>query len=202
MAKWGTFFRNGRGVHQGDPLSPLLFDFVVEALDAVLSKASGAEHIWGVVPHLIPGGVTHLQYADDTIIMIQPEALDITNLKFLLQCFESMLGLRINFHKSEVLVLGDPDLGQLRIANMLNCKQETFPFTYLGLPIGERALLASDWGPVTAKVVKRADPWMCKFMSSAARLTLINACLSSLPLHAMGVCLLGDGVHQNMNKYR
>ena len=39
-------------------------------------------------------------------------------------------------------------------------------------------------------------------MSSAARLTLINACLSSLTLHAMGVWLLGDGVHQVMNKHR
>ena len=39
-------------------------------------------------------------------------------------------------------------------------------------------------------------------MSSAARLTLTNACLSSLPLHAMGVCLLSDGVHKTMDEHR
>ena len=54
--------------------------------------------------------------------MIQPDDLAIANLKFILLCFESLSGLRINFHKSEVMVLGSPDLEQQRIANMLNCK--------------------------------------------------------------------------------
>jgi hypothetical protein len=58
-----------QGVCQGDPISPLLFNFVVDALDAILSKARAAGHIQGVVPHLIPGGVSHLQCADDTIIL-------------------------------------------------------------------------------------------------------------------------------------
>jgi hypothetical protein len=44
----------------------LLFDFVADALDAILYKAKLAGHIEGVVPHLIPGGITHLQYADET----------------------------------------------------------------------------------------------------------------------------------------
>ncbi|XP_071674451.1 uncharacterized protein [Lolium perenne] len=198
----GNFFRNGRGVRQGDPLSPLLFDFVVEALASILDKAKEAGHISGLIPHLIPGGVSHLQYADDTIIMLQPDDLAIANLKYILLCFENMSGLRINFHKSEVMVLGGDETEGTRIANMLNCKRGTFPFTYLGLPVSDRALLASDWGPLTNKVAKRADPWMGKLMSSAARLTLINACLSSLPLHAMSVCLLGEGVHGLFDKAR
>jgi mannosylglycoprotein endo-beta-mannosidase len=52
----GNFFRNGRGVRQGDPLSPLLFDFVVEALASILDRAREAGHISGLIPHLIPGG--------------------------------------------------------------------------------------------------------------------------------------------------
>jgi hypothetical protein len=51
-----------RGVRQGDPISPLLFDFVEDALDVILSKARAAGHIQGVVPLLIPGGVSHLEY--------------------------------------------------------------------------------------------------------------------------------------------
>nr|XP_051201554.1 uncharacterized protein LOC127315064 [Lolium perenne] len=141
-------------------------------------------------------------YADDTIIMLQPDDLAIANLKYILLCFENMSGLRINFHKSEVMVIGGDETEGTRIANMLNCKRGTFPFTYLGLPVSDRALLASDWGPLTNKVAKRADPWMGKLMSSAARLTLINACLSSLPLHAMAVCLLGAGVHGLFDKAR
>jgi hypothetical protein len=52
----GPYFRNKRGVRQGDHLSPLLFDFVADALDAILVRAREAGHIQGVVPHLIPGG--------------------------------------------------------------------------------------------------------------------------------------------------
>jgi hypothetical protein len=53
------------------PLSPLLIDLEEEPLDVILKKAKGAGHIRGVIPHLILGEVTQLQFVDDTIIMIQ-----------------------------------------------------------------------------------------------------------------------------------
>ena len=130
----GHFFRNKRGVRQGDPISPLLFDFIADALARMLSLAMRAGHIKGVVPNLIPGGVSHLQYADDTILLIQNEEQSIINLKFLLICFELLSGLKINFAKSEVIVMGVPNVEQARVANMFNCKTGSFPFTYLGYP--------------------------------------------------------------------
>jgi hypothetical protein len=70
----------------------LLFNFIGEALSYILSAAMGAGHIHGVVPHLVPGGISHLQYADDTLILIQNNTEDIRNLKFLLMCFEDISG--------------------------------------------------------------------------------------------------------------
>uniref|UniRef100_A0A453S1J2 Reverse transcriptase domain-containing protein n=1 Tax=Aegilops tauschii subsp. strangulata TaxID=200361 RepID=A0A453S1J2_AEGTS len=68
----GTFFQASRGVKQGDPVSPLLFNLAVDALAGILDKAKLAGHLKGVVSHLIPdGGVTHLQYADDAMIMVE-----------------------------------------------------------------------------------------------------------------------------------
>jgi hypothetical protein len=87
-------------------------------------------------------------------------------------------GLRINFHRSEVMALGASAEEHQRIANMLNFKKGFFPFTYLGLPISNRALSTLDWGMLMTKVGKRADP-MGKFMSSAARLSLATVRLIS-----------------------
>jgi hypothetical protein len=88
-------------VRQGDPISPLLFDLVVDALPLIRSG-----HIHGVIPHLLPGGITHLKYADETMILIQKDDMSVTNLKFLLFCFKLLSGLKINYHKSEVIVMG------------------------------------------------------------------------------------------------
>jgi hypothetical protein len=55
-------------------------------------------------------------------------------------CFEEMSGLKINYHKSEVIVLGQSTEIQHRVADMLNCKLGAFPFVYLGLPISDRKL--------------------------------------------------------------
>jgi hypothetical protein len=119
----GPYFRNKRGVRQGGPISPLLFDFVADALDIILSQARASGNIQGVVPHLIPEGVTHLQYADDTMIMIQNTDLSLINLKFILLCFELLSGMKINFHKSEVIVMGCDREEQARVARLLNYKQ-------------------------------------------------------------------------------
>jgi hypothetical protein len=54
------------------------------------------------------GGVTHLQFADDRVIRLETDEDSIENTKFLLYCFENMSGLKINYHKSEVIVLGSP----------------------------------------------------------------------------------------------
>jgi hypothetical protein len=48
----GPFFRSFKGVKQGDPLSPLLFNFLADALSAMLTVASRAGDITGLVPHL------------------------------------------------------------------------------------------------------------------------------------------------------
>jgi hypothetical protein len=92
-------------------------------------------HILLIVNHLIPEGVSHLQYIDDTIIIIKKNDLQLANLKFILLCFQAMSGLKINLNKSEVMLLGCPFIEQLRMANMLNYKLGSFPIKNLGIPI-------------------------------------------------------------------
>jgi hypothetical protein len=63
-------FQTMKGLRQEDPLSPLLFNIVVDML-AILIKCAKAEgQIEGVVPHLVDDGLSILQYADDTLIFL------------------------------------------------------------------------------------------------------------------------------------
>ena len=85
------FFRTYKGPRQGDPLPPLLFNLVGDALAAILNLANARGEIKGLVPHLVGGGLTHLQYADDTVIFLANSKDNLTRMKFMLYCFEAML---------------------------------------------------------------------------------------------------------------
>jgi hypothetical protein len=79
----GPYFKSYKGLRQGDPLSPLLFHFVVDALANILETAKSNGVIHGLVPHLVHGGgVSHLQYADDTVLFVEKRDEDILHLKF------------------------------------------------------------------------------------------------------------------------
>jgi hypothetical protein len=110
----------------------------------ILELAREVVQIKGHVDHLIPGIVSHLQYADNTMIMIAPDDISIVNLKFLLLCFENMACLKINFSKSEVGLVGFDQWEQRRIANLLNWKLGSFPIISLGLPGSDQRLSLKD----------------------------------------------------------
>jgi hypothetical protein len=72
----------------------------------MLDSAKSAKEIKGRVPHLIEGGITNHQYADDTIFFLNMNDQSIIHTKFLLYCFENMSGLKINYQKSKIFALG------------------------------------------------------------------------------------------------
>jgi hypothetical protein len=126
--------------------------------------------------------------------------MDIVNLKFLLLCFEEMSGLRINFDKSEVVILGYAPEDQQRIVDNLNCRLSSFPITYIGMPIWDTRILIKDLDPLVGRVRTKGEPWRGRFTSKGSKNVLIDSCLSSPPMHIMGLYLLPEGVHDTFDK--
>jgi hypothetical protein len=50
--------------------------------------------------------------------------------------------------------------------------------------MADRSLTMAEWEALVGTGGHRVEPWQGRFMSSAARLTLINSSLSSLAIYA------------------
>jgi hypothetical protein len=55
-----SFFQSKKGLRQGDPLSPLLFNIVADMLAILVNRAKDEGQVDGVVPHLVDGGLSIL----------------------------------------------------------------------------------------------------------------------------------------------
>jgi hypothetical protein len=101
----------------------------------MIAQAQEAGLITGLVPHLIEKGVVILQYADDTIILIQDDMEQIIHMKLILYMFEAMSGLKINFQKSEIMMVLHDDEKKMLYSNIFGCQLGDWPIKYLGVPV-------------------------------------------------------------------
>jgi hypothetical protein len=63
----GHYFQTKKRLRQGDPLSSMLFNIVVDMLAILIGRAKDNGQVGGLIPHLVEGGISILQYVDDTI---------------------------------------------------------------------------------------------------------------------------------------
>jgi hypothetical protein len=110
-----------------------------------------------------------------------------------------MSGLKINYHKSEILVFGAEEEEKHVLANMLNCKMGQMPMKYLGFPISDRSLGAGAFGSIVEKMRKKLQPWKGKHLSYGGRLILTNSSLSSMPTYMMGMFNIPEIIHSQMD---
>ena len=80
-----------------------------------------------------------LQYADDTIFL-QDDYESACNLKYILCLFEQMSGLKINFHKSEIVLFGAVADKKQEYSRIFTCPVGELPMRYLGLPIDKKRI--------------------------------------------------------------
>jgi hypothetical protein len=130
--KVGPYFASYKGVRQGDPFAPFLFNMAANSLSKMMYLAQQNGLITGLADNLVEKGIAILQYADDTILLIQDSEEQAVNLKLMLYIFESMSGLKINFEKSEVMMILDDEVKAHNFASLFNCQQGSWPIKYLG----------------------------------------------------------------------
>jgi hypothetical protein len=100
----------------------------------MLDKAAKSGLVQGVLRDFRKGGILSLRYVDDTILFSSSDPLHLNNLKHTIMWFEQISGMRVNFHKSEVIALNVDEIETSRIANIFSCPVGSFPLKYLGVP--------------------------------------------------------------------
>ena len=103
------FFQSSRGLRQGDPLSLYLFVIAMEVFSSMLRRAISGSYLsgWKVSGRRGEGmQISHLLFADDTLVFCEESLDQMTYLSWLLMWFEACLGLRINLEKSEMIPVG------------------------------------------------------------------------------------------------
>ena len=151
-------------------------------LTIMIERAKTDGQIEGVVPHLVDGGLSILQYADDTILFMEHDLDKAANLKLILSAFEQLSGLKINFHKSELFCFGDAQDAAAQYAEIFGCEQVQFPIMYLGIPIHYRKLTNVEWKHVEERLPARLSSWKGKLLSLGERLVFINSVLAHMVL--------------------
>jgi hypothetical protein len=198
----GHYFQTKKGVRQDNPLSPILFNIVVDVLAILIARAKDNGLFRGLVPNLVDDGLSILQYADDTILFMENGLEEAKNMKLLLCAFEQLSGLKINFHKSEILCYGNArELGR-EYSEIFGCDIGNLPFRYLGIPMHHRKLRNSDRKEVEERFQKRLSGWKVKMLSVGGRLVLINSVLSNLSMFMLSFFEVPRGVFEKLDYYR
>jgi hypothetical protein len=200
----GHYFQTKKGLRQGDPLSPMLFNIVVDMLAILIARAKEDGQVGGLIPHLIEGGVSILQYADDTILFLEQDLEKAVNMKLILCIFEQLSGLKINFHKSEIFCFGKAKEVEDQYRQIFGCESGSLPFKYLGVPIHYRKLRNAEWYPIECCFAGKLGCWKGKMLSygDRDRLVLINSVLSSLPMFMFSFFEVPVGVRKRFDYYR
>lgn len=180
-----SYFKTGKGLRQEDPLSPFLSNLGGDGLSKMLTEATSKGLTKGLLEDFRPGGIISLQYADDTILFSKAEESVLRNLKCVLMWYEQISGMRINFHKSELVPLNLEEEEAHRLAHVFSCPLGSFPIKYLGVPLHYDNLSKEDIQPLVDKMLKKIAGWRGRLLSLAARAMLLKTCLASIPVYLL-----------------
>jgi hypothetical protein len=98
-----------------------------------------------------------VQYADDTLLILEACPIQFAALKNLLQTFDAATGIKVNYSKSCMLPINVSDQTTSFLANTFGCAADSLPFAYLGLPLGDARPSIQDLSPIVDQMERRLN---------------------------------------------
>jgi hypothetical protein len=125
----------GRGLRQGDPLSPYLFILCAEGLSSLIRRAKITGDLTGTAICRGAPRVTHLLFADDCFLFFKACDRQAQTMKSILSLYEAASGQAISLPKSEIYYSRNVSIAlKQSITAIMGVQVVLGTGKYLGLP--------------------------------------------------------------------
>ncbi|CAN6587433.1 unnamed protein product [Malus baccata var. baccata] len=184
----GEKFAPSRGLRQGDPLSPYLFLLVGEVLSRLIQGAVERRQLDGVKLSGAGPIISHIFFADDTLIFLKADTKNCNNLVALLKDYCKASGQAINMQKSSVFFGNNvPSSLSEELGNILGMPVVDNPGSYLGVPAlwGRSKKLGLAY--VKGRILGKLQGWKQSMLSRAGKEVLIKAVVQAIPAYPMNI---------------
>ncbi|XP_062114173.1 uncharacterized protein LOC133825213 [Humulus lupulus] len=192
-------FQGGKGLRQGDPISPLLFVIVMDYLTRMFLKAS-KDKGFRFHPMCKSLNLVNLCSADDLLIFCKANPQSVQILHSALTEFSLTSGLSINLSKSRIYLGGLTDAAKEDVLNCTNLQEGSFPLKYLGVLLRPSKCKASDFEIILKKIRLCLNSWASGNLSYASKTQLIQSVLMGIRNYWMNIFLLPQHVVRNIDR--
>jgi hypothetical protein len=196
-----TPFAPSRGLRQGDPLSPYIFLLVADGLSVLLKHFEQLGQLEGIKVRRRAPSISHLLFADDSLLFFRANATQAHHVKDKLSIFERCTGQLLSPSKCSMLVReGRDDEQTQQVRGILGVERIDFEEKYLGLPTPRGRIKRGVFQPLEQRFFKGMTAWKEKDLSAAGKEILIKSVVQALPNYIMSVFKLTDGLCEDLMK--
>jgi hypothetical protein len=154
------YFKPHRSIRQGDPLSHYLFILCADVFSGLIIKAQTPSTINGIAIAQNAPKVSHLFFADDSIIFCKAKKEEAIHLKAIFDEYQRISGQQINMAKSEMTF--SPNIQQAikdEFKGVLPLSITNTILKYLGMPtqIGQSRRTCFNF--IMDKIKKKLKGW-------------------------------------------
>ena len=170
---WSSgFFPLRRGVRQGCPLSPYLFLLCAEVFGIAFRNNI---NINGIKVKDLEEKIS--QFADDTQLLLDGSIQSLNEAIIMLEVFETLSGMKVNFDKSEVIKLGCTKFDALQPLKPVKFTENSFKLLGIEIPINAdyNTLIKLNYDTLLEKVKHILGQWSKRTLTLYGKTVIIES---------------------------
>lgn len=188
-----------RGLRQGNPFCPSLFLLCAKGLSVIIHKVARNHLLTSISICRSYPTITHLFFANDSILFCKENLERCQELKQILQKYEDASDKKINTYKSSVFF--SPNLHQNTkdaIFSILGPMKDSRHTKYLGLPSFIRRSKQQVFSILKARLGQKLAGWKGKLLSKGGKEILIKAIAQAIRTYTISFFQLPHGLYDDL----